>query len=288
MTTSTDFKMCYPFETAKNYQLHTKEAALELIEEYRKSITLLYQGYMTNVYDTQIGLVKEHIHLSSSLDMKIRSSAFYDNVIFWKTTQLAGKLGIIVNDPHFLQQLKDRILNQFWYKEKGYFLDDLADDKGQKAYSPDWLVAFMTGFLSPFVKTELGYFEKSVSYIKQEKLDKPFPLKMKGTTDNKSHWIVKATMPDYQINAIWSNWGQQYTKLVCILYKVTGKKEYLIDAQLSVKLYEENILKYGGYPEVYHGNGKMMKSILYRSILQTGWVVDFEHSRSMVDYYTLK
>jgi hypothetical protein len=45
--------------------------------------------------------------------------------------------------------------------------------------------------------------------------------------------------------------------------------------------YQENILKYGGFPEVYDSQGKMMEANLYRSVVKTGWIINWEQARAM-------
>ena len=50
--------------------------------------------------------------------------------------------------------------------------------------------------------------------------------------------------------------------------------------QFLVK-YQENILKYEGFPEVYDSRGNMMEANLYRSVVKTGWIVNWEQARAM-------
>jgi hypothetical protein len=116
-------------------------------------------------------------------------------------------------------------------------------------------------------------------------LDKPFPLKVLGSyTKSKDHFWVRTFVSGYQDNAIWSNLGVQYIKVLCLLFLETGKKEYLKHAGAAVDAYRDNIFKYKGYPELYDSRGRMMQTFFYRSIRQTSWVVDFEHAQAIYNY----
>src|SRR5581483_10499885 len=121
--------------------LSTHQLATQLLDGYTSTLRTLYDHYRAHVFDDNTGLIRTSLHLSGAKDITIRSSAFYDNVIFWKTTQLAGKLGIIKDDPVFLDMLKERIVERFWLPERGYFLEDQSPEAVlHHYYSSDWLI----------------------------------------------------------------------------------------------------------------------------------------------------
>jgi hypothetical protein len=288
MISSKSFTKNYPFESDKTFVLHTSDASNVLLDDYGEALKKLYNSYKKTVFDSKSGFIKKTIRLSSHLDTKIRHSSFYDNVIYWKTTQLAAQLGIIEKNESYLNDLKKQILETFWYEAGGYFLDDLSNEGIEnKWYSSDWVIALTTGFINPLKKSELHYFEKIVVFIQKEGLDKPFPLKVIGSqTKEKDHFWVRTFASEYQDSAIWSNLGMQYIKALTLLYSATGEKKYLQSAQDGIKAYQNNILKYKGYPELYDSDGKMFRTVFYRSIRQTSWVVDFEHAQAFVAYWT--
>lgn len=284
------FEEIYPFSTGKKYTLHTIKAAKKLVSDYKDDIAELYNRYKSTVYDESTGLVKKELRVSSSLDTKIRQSAFYDNVMLWKTSEFVQLLGVVPKNERWMKEYKQRILEMFWQEEEGIFLDDLSTSSiEKKRYSSDWLIGLMTGFIHPSRPAELSYFERSVSYIRKHKIDKPFPLKIIGS-DKKSqdHGIVSTFVPNYQDNTIWSNWGVQYIKLMGLLYSYTGKKSYQEDGEHAVQAYRKNILKWKGYPELYDSNGNMLIGRFYRSLLRLGWVVDFEHAQALFTYWSNK
>lgn len=263
--------------------LDTKGVAKELIEAYEKTLDTLYRNYIDTAYDPVSGLVRRDLHMSGAKDITRRYSAFYDNVVYWKTMQLGMRLGIIPNDKKFLASLKNRILKTFWLPEQGYFLEDLSDEGLEKKYySSDWLIVLSTGFLDPFDHKETEYFVRSVDYIQREKIDRPFAIKyQQSTRAHRQFLAVRLAVASYGGDAIWSFWGMEYIKTLILLYKKTGDIVYKKAAKYHIDKYEEKMLEYRGYPEVYDAKGSLLQTPLYRSIRQTGWVIGFEQAREM-------
>lgn len=161
-----------PENYAKNrHELDSVAAAKILLEQYSETLKRLYRDYRLTVFHETSGFIDPTIHLSGAKDITRRESAFYDNVVFWKTSQLAQTLGLAEKDETFLENLKKQVLKTFWLEKEGYFLEDLSvEGKRQKYYSSDWLIVLATGFLKPSNKTEQKYYERSVSYIQAKKL----------------------------------------------------------------------------------------------------------------------
>lgn len=258
--------------------LATVEAARELKREYGASLAKLYQGYKATVFDDVTGLIRTDVHMSGAKDITRRHSAFYDNVVFWKTTELAMKLGIIDTDKRFLQNLKSKILKTFWLAGEGYFLEDLSDEGiANKYYSSDWLVVLFTGFLDPAKQTERQYFTRSVAYIQRENIDQPFAIKYQNDTRAHRQFLaVRLAVASYGGDAIWSFWGMEYIKLLLKLYQLTGEQHYRKSADYHIAQYKKNMVRDAGFPEVYDKHGALLQTPLYRSIRQTGWVIGFE------------
>jgi hypothetical protein len=265
------------------HRLETSQLAKDLCQKFATTLQKLYAHYRQTAYDEQMGLISTAIHLSGAKDITRRQSSFYDNVIFWKTTQLAMKLGLITDDIAFLSVLKKRIIKTFWLEEKGYFLEDLSEEgKANTYYSSDWLIVLATGFLDITDSKERPYYERSVAYIRQHKIDLPFPLKYQADTRAHRQFLaVRLAVASYGGDAIWSFWGMEYIKVLLLLYISTGDKSYLRQADKHIASYETAMLENGGFPETYDPDGTLLQTPFYRSIRQTGWVIGFEQVQAM-------
>lgn len=265
------------------HRLDTKQAANTLVDTYMSTLVTLYDSYRTRVFDESDMLIKRNVHLSGAKDITRRYSAFYDNVIFWKTTQLAMKLNIISTDDTFLQELKRHIIKTFWLESEGYFLEDLSEEgMKNKYYSSDWLIVLSTGFLDITLPKERVYYKRSVDYIQRHNIDRPFALKYHSDTRaHRQFFVVRMAVASYGGDAIWSYWGMEYIKVLTLLGHITKNKEYFATAEHHLSAYESNMLRDGGFPETYDSDGKLLKTPLYQSIRQTGWVIGYEQAVAM-------
>lgn len=272
----------YPFLGKRHFPLDTKDAADALLNDYRESLSLLLQQYHTHVYDDTTGLIRRNIRISAAKDASVRESAFYDNVIFWKTHVLARKLDLFDMPEIDLDALKARILKEFWNEEEGYFYEDLSQNG--RHYSADWLCTVFTEFLDPRKADEVGYLQRAVDYTILKEFDRPFPLKYQEKNKiTRQLIIVSFAAPSYGGTSIWSFWGAEFIKLLILLSRQGASMEgqYLERAAEHIASYERNMLRYGGYPEVYRENGTILKTPFYKSVRQTGWVVGFEQAVEM-------
>ena len=265
------------------HPLDTRDSAHELIDNYEGTLRALYDNYSGYAFDPASGLVSTSIHMSGAKDITKRNSAFYDNVVYWKTTELAMNLGVIPRDKPFLAALKKKILETYWYEEGGYFLEDQSPEcLDKKYYSSDWLIVLSTRFLDPTKPTEQHYFTHSIDYIDKYRIARPFAIKyQQSTRAHRQFFIVRLAVASYGGDAIWSFWGMEYIKLLCILHKSTGEERYKKEAAYHLKKYRKNIIKYRGFPEVYDHDGDLLKTPLYKSIRMTGWVIGFEQAEAM-------
>jgi hypothetical protein len=221
--------------------------------------------------------------MSGAKDITKRRSAFYDNVIYWKTSELAMTLGIIPVDEIFLKSLKTKIIATFWLETKGYFLEDLSNEASQGSfYSSDWLIVLVTGFLSINKAAERKYYQRAIDYIVQNEIDQPFPLRyQKETRGQRQFLLVRLAAASYGGEAIWSFWGMEYIKTLLLLYENTGTDMYLKQADAHIATYKKLIKKHGGFPEVYNDKGEMLQTMIYRSVRMSGWVIGFEQVLAM-------
>lgn len=73
----------------------------------------------------------------------------------------------------------------------------------------------------------------------------------------------------------------EYIKVLLLLYQNTHAKTYLKTADKHIRSYEKAMLANGGFPEVYDNQGRLLQTLLYRSIRQTGWVIGFEQVQAL-------
>lgn len=277
----------YPFRTDASYNPTTGKAAEQMLKDYGEMLQNHIKTYTDSVYDSEKGLIKSGVVLSGTKDSVIRHDSFYDNVIFWATQKLASDLGLVHHDSKFLTELKDRIIGKYWDDSGGFFREDFSDWNNSQSdnYSSDWLITLMTGFLSPDNPDDLPYIMKSISYIQENGINKPFALRyQKDTSSEKIHTIVKIFAPSYGTTAIWSNWGMEYIKTLLQLYRITCNQSYLTEADYNLKYYRNNMEKYRGFPEVYADSGEIFSQTLYTSVRGTGWVVNFEQASAMYEW----
>lgn len=267
----------------KLHQLETAPISNALLQKYATTLQKIYADYRQTVFDEKTGLVSTKVHLSGAKDITRRQSSFYDNVIFWKTVQLAMKLELITDDQSFLDSLKKRIIKTFWLADKGYFLEDLSEEgKANAYYSSDWLIVLATGFLDLERAAERCYYERSINYIRVKRIDQPFPLKYQAETRAHRQFLaVRLAVASYGGDAIWSFWGMEYIKTLLLLHKQTGNRDYRELADQHIASYKKAMLTNKGFPETYDPQGKLLQTLLYRSIRQTGWVIGFEQVLQM-------
>lgn len=265
------------------HQLNSKPASKLLLLEYRTMLTEHYARYRDTVFDESELLIKRSIHLSGAKDITRRTCAFYDNVVFWKTTKLAMALKLIEKDKDFLRRLKRKILDTFWLDAEGYFLEDLDPvSVRRRYYSSDWLIVLATGFLDPADPTERSYFERTVAHLQATGVDQPFGLRYHNDTRASRQFLpVRLAVASYGGDAIWSFWGMEYLKVLLALHAETGEQHHLDTADTQIAAYEAAMVRDGGFPEVYDGRGRLLETPLYRSIRQTGWVIGFEQVRAI-------
>ncbi len=266
------------------YKIQTVETVQDLLKERRGDLQKLLTIYLQQVQDPTTGLVKKDAHLAAARDGVTRESSFYDNVILWKTLKLANDLGVQPRSESELENMRHQILTNYWDDVEGHFKDDLRDHPARANYSSDWLIALPTGFLSPQHGKDLPYLEKSIDFIRREGVAKPFPIKYQAALSAKDvPWAVKTFVPNYGGDAIWSYWGAQYMTLLADLSSQNNTQNYAQEAKDAIKIYKEKMSETHGFPETFTANGDFLQNSVYKSIRQTGWVVQFETAEQKVN-----
>lgn len=257
------------------YTINSKASAERILVERHDQLKHMVEAYLNTVRDTSSGLVSKDIHLSSARDGASRSSSFYDNIILWKTMTLADELGILETSDEELDRLKQKIKNQYWNEEKGYYDNDASDD----SFSSDWLIGYVTGFFDLADPEDLERSRRTIEYVEKSGLADPLPIKYTHEKPLDAPWAVRTFVPSYGGEAIWSYWGSEYITLLINMAEVSGDKEYLKQAKKDIQSYEAAIVRDGGFAETFNTDGQFLQTGFYKSIRITGWVVQFEHAK---------
>lgn len=268
------YGMLYAFDQLENAdKVQTSDAVKKILAERMSDLRMLLDIYQRDVRDPSTRLVRRGIHLASARDGALRDSSFYDNIVLWKTLVLADKLGIQRAEPGELDMLRSQIMDIFWDDQQGYFKDDQKNSK----YSSDWLLALPTGFLRVDHPDDQAKLARAISYTKQHEIDRPFPIRYTDTNEDvEAPWAVRTFVPNYGGDAIWSYWGAQYIWLLAKMYHQTGAVGYKTDAEEYIRIYRDKIEQTRGFPETFNAKGEFLQNAVYKSIRQTGWVVQFE------------
>lgn len=265
------------------YKLQTIAAAQKFTANRRDDLSLLLDIYINQVRDPSTGLVRRNIDLASARDGVVRESSFYDNVVLWKTLSLANDLQIRHMPATELEALRQKILTQFWDEQAGHFKDDLSERPASQNYSSDWLLALPTGFLSIKNQSDQRYLHRSIAFIRKHGIAEPLPIKYTASNQHvAAPWAVKTFVPNYGGDAIWSYWGAQYITLLGQLGTVTSDSSYQDEARRHIATYRQKMEEYQGYPETFAPDGTFLQNPVYKSIRQTGWVVQFEEALQSV------
>lgn len=285
LSTENVLSKLYPYRSSSSFELLTETAANQALVEYREKLSKVVTHFINKVFDRETGLLKKDLLLSGTKDITRRSQAFYDNVVFWRTLELANLLKISYDNELDVHELKQRILENFWDEREGIFREDLSDEATENSYySSDWLVVLFTGFLDPSKKSEREHYERIIRYVKKHEIDEPFPLKYHAENRGyRQYHLVRMFLPEYGGSAIWSFWGMEYCKLLILMHQATGEKWYLEDATKHFNSYTKNIEKFRGFPEVYDNTGNLLRKGFYSSILRTGWVINYLQVKRMLE-----
>lgn len=261
------------------YRLQTVKAAQEITKERRDDLAALLKIYLQQVQSPATGLIKPHVDLASARDGVVRDRSFYDTIVLWKTLSLAKQLAIPMPKID-LAAMRQQILDTYWDGKEGHFKDDMSTKPANANYSSDWLLALPTGFLQPNNPADKEYLVRSVEFMRKQGVTKPLPIKYQATNEHvDAPWAVKTFVPNYGGDAIWSYWGAQYITLLAQLAEVTNEPEYTTEAKQAIAAYTQKIEQYRGFPETFDAKGNFLENSVYKSIRQTGWVVQFEQAK---------
>jgi len=271
------------------HPLQTQRIGKELLERHRGLLKIRIENYLSHIINPETGLVRQDILLSSARDQIKRQSSFYDNVIAWGSVRMATDLGLVIQCPAILQndghcdfdKWKQLIVSAFWDDTTGIFIDDLSPlSRAEKSFSADSFIILSSGFLDLRLRKEREMLMRIRDYIVARGLDKPLPLRYADKDHpERLYPLVRAFAASYMGETHWSHWGMEYIKGLILLAEYDRK--YMEEARAALETYRQKIEEYGGYPELYDTDGKMYHVWCYKSMLQTGWVVNYEQAQMM-------
>ncbi len=266
-------------------QLATTEA--EHILSHYRSVLATKTLELANTINPLTGLVDENLSLSGIRDCLVRRSSFYENICVWKSINLALDMGII--DLEELEQdqqpevLKATIRSNF-FRNNIIYHDCTEQTELLDNVCADFLVGHSLGFWSFENIEDLNYIKNFVDMILIDtanncSLMSPLGMYYSKHNPNGALLYLKVFAPDYMGRTIWSHWSTEFCILLKDLAVATGDSYYFDVAQTIIDNTMLKILQYKGYPELYDSKLQAYQTTFYKSIIDTGWIVNFEWTR---------
>ena len=263
--------------TSGEYSVQTISAIDRLLVEKRAKLQHIVNSYIKTVQDPKTGFIRSDIKLASARDGVTRKSSFYDNVILWKTLELANKLGIYKSPQTQLDSLKTAIKTRYWNEANGYYNNDLREAE----FSSDWLIGYVAGFFDLTNSEDSSRTIRTINYINAHRIASPLPIKYQSGTSEEMPFIIETFVPIYGSEAIWSYWGAQYITLLLNVSETSHDQSYKTQAREFIEKYNRVIVRDGGFAETFSPDGLFFQHGVYKSIRITGWVVQFEHATEL-------
>jgi hypothetical protein len=273
-----DYDDCYESTKISKTQISAAKISQNLLLEFKQNLRKKVFRHI-KFFDPETGLINKKYSLSGIRDGTFRSSSFYENVVAWKTLDLALKFDLLKKEdlPEYLylENLKTNIIKNFY---KNNILYNELDEQPElyENLSADFLVAFSVGFLDPYKKEEREILKNQVKAFYKANLVLDFGILYSQKNPKRLAKMVRLFVKDYMGRTVWSHWTVEFLQLLISLYEVENNKEYLKKAEIIYKNLYQKLLEYKGYPELYNQKGGIYKTIFYVSMIDTGWIVNFQ------------
>jgi hypothetical protein len=207
-----------------------------LLAEHREFLIGQVSLWVSEVIDTETGLVKKDRQFSSMKDYSIRYSSCYDNSCVAMLKKDLSALHIpnpLKNYPY-----EELLRTHFW--NGSYFTDDLTRKKyvaGDANIAPFWIAGIQNKNL----------LRLALRAIILEGLDSPFPLRY-ARREAHVHMIPWELFSyGYERDTIWAHMGLPYIDL---LGKINPHR-----AEMHIEAYKRKILHHKNFIEVYTLSG---------------------------------
>lgn len=184
---------------------------------------------------------------------EMRDAVLYDRSAY--AVSLVGRMAYCVeelglaNFPYPLQKYQEELITRYWNGQ--YFNADRVLD----VFTAD--CALMPFYLGVIIDSTL--FEATSAYIKEQKLDKPFPLIYTKHDDvfRYHFWMTAPFMPHYEGHTLWSWHGLFY------LHTLKRYADPSFEPQRQA-FAEGTIEQHGTFPEMLNADGSWYYSPIYR------------------------
>ncbi len=272
----------YNYQTPDvQYQSSQDQASkfgLELLEEYKLDLYAKILDLLAKI-NLNESLFDKKYSFSGIRDGIIRYQCFYDNICLWKTLKLAIKLEIISTNE--LEEFET--LSSISKNIRKKFINLIIYDTDKKDLSADFLIAYSVGFLKTGNQDEAKILLATIKEFDKNKLIHPLGIQYSNINSPQTQWLVKLICPSYMGKSIWSHWSVELGMLCLDLVRDKNTNQisnddinYLLEIVKNItKNTDKKILQYQGYPELYNSQGKIFSNLFYSSILQTGWIVNY-------------
>ncbi len=268
-------------------QQRSSNLACSLLKEFRPDLKQKVLKHL-EFFNPKYGLIDKKHSLSGIRDGTFRSSSFYENVAAWKAIELALQFNIVEIDnlANYLKPsiLKQNIIQNFYQNQIIYNELDQKPNLFENL-SADFLVAYSVGFFSPNKSKELEILENQVKAFFEAGLVLDFGILYSQKNPKRLAKMVRFFVKDYMGQTVWSHWNVEFLQLLITLFETTGKQFYLSEAKKIYRNFYQKILLYKGYPELYNKKGGIYKTPFYVSMVDTGWIVNFEDLRLRIKKY---
>ncbi len=227
----------------------------ELAEIYKPFLNNEIRKYFSQILDKESLLITKNKKLSSIKDSTMRKGSCYNNAMM---LMLADELEYFpyLDNPFkaLKEKMADSFIKKFW--SGSFFYDSIEDaEKKQKKVCGD---ANIFPFWCGVIK-EKSYLKKAIGAIKEQGLDKPFPLKYSTSQKNDELiFLLRLILSSYESNTIWAHLGMCYLD---VLYR--NRKHYRKELKEAVSSYKKLIEQHKTFLELYEPDGSVYKKPHY-------------------------
>lgn len=229
----------------------------ELNESERKFLERMLRRYAKTYLEKHTGSLK------SMKFAEMRDAVIYDRSAYAVTfvARLARCVEYLELDgfPYRAEQYRADLIDNYWNGK--YF----NADRQTNAFSAE--CAMFPFYMDIVDEPEMA--GKTLDYIHDQKLNKPYPMLYTKHTDafNYRWWMTAPFMPNYEAHTIWSWHGVFYLHLL----RRYGRSEY----QHQYDSFARMIERHGTWPEMLNPDGSWYEAPIYKGDPGMVWAALF-------------
>ena len=213
----------------------------------REFLERMLRKYCKQFIEPATGMIRPDVRFVEMRDAVIYDRSAYATTLVARMSRCAEKLGLY-NFPYPTHLYREKLINHYWNGK--YFRADYSIN----AFSAECaLFPFFLGIID-----DADMFDQTVRYIKNHKLDEPYPLKYtdKPEVFRYRPWMTAPFMPNYAGTSVWSWHGVFYLHIL----KHYDHKEYA-DTKAS---FARMIERHGTWPEMLNPDGSWYNAPIYK------------------------